>query len=105
MYTVLLHNPRHEARPSRPCWPTSPAQVEELIWKLGGDKHGMDVVAGVAAVLREPGNGVCVECGAARPKWASVNLGVLFCIRCSGLHRALGTHLTQVTPALHQRDG
>jgi hypothetical protein len=42
------------------------------------------------------GNDLCSECGAARPKWCSVNLGVVFCIQCSGIHRSLGTHLTQV---------
>jgi len=30
------------------------------------------------------------------PRWASTNLGVFVCIRCSGLHRKLGTHLSVV---------
>uniref|UniRef100_A0A2K6PH57 ArfGAP with GTPase domain, ankyrin repeat and PH domain 1 n=1 Tax=Rhinopithecus roxellana TaxID=61622 RepID=A0A2K6PH57_RHIRO len=30
------------------------------------------------------------------PNWASLNLGVLMCIECSGIHRNLGTHLSQV---------
>jgi hypothetical protein len=70
--------------------------VEDVLRSLGGSGAGMDVAAGLAALQRVPGNGVCGECGASRPKWASVNLGVLFCLRCSGLHRSLGTHLTQV---------
>ncbi|XP_009638870.1 arf-GAP with GTPase, ANK repeat and PH domain-containing protein 3 [Egretta garzetta] len=30
------------------------------------------------------------------PDWASLNLGSLMCIECSGIHRNLGTHLSRV---------
>ena len=30
------------------------------------------------------------------PDWASLNLGSLICIECSGIHRNLGTHLSRV---------
>ncbi|XP_032091354.1 arf-GAP with GTPase, ANK repeat and PH domain-containing protein 3 isoform X2 [Thamnophis elegans] len=42
------------------------------------------------------GNGFCVDCDAANPDWASLNLGALICIECSGIHRHLGTHLSRV---------
>uniref|UniRef100_A0A8C7WTB5 ArfGAP with GTPase domain, ankyrin repeat and PH domain 2 n=1 Tax=Oryzias sinensis TaxID=183150 RepID=A0A8C7WTB5_9TELE len=32
----------------------------------------------------------------ADPTWASLNLGALICIECSGIHRNLGTHLSRV---------
>lgn len=32
----------------------------------------------------------------ADPDWASLNLGALMCIECSGIHRNLGTHLSRV---------
>lgn len=32
----------------------------------------------------------------ADPDWASLNLGALICIECSGIHRHLGTHLSRV---------
>jgi hypothetical protein len=38
----------------------------------------------------------CVECGAAKPEWVSLNLGLLLCIECSGTHRSLGTHISKV---------
>lgn len=43
-----------------------------------------------------PGNDFCVDCNAANPEWASLNLGVLMCIECSGIHRNLGSHISKV---------
>ena len=42
------------------------------------------------------GNTVCVDCGDNDPEWASVNLGIVMCIECSGIHRNLGSHVSQV---------
>lgn len=47
-------------------------------------------------VLQLPENKRCADCGARDPRWASVNIGVLICDACSGIHRKLGTHITQV---------
>ena len=30
------------------------------------------------------------------PRWASWNLGIFICIRCSGIHRGMGTHISRV---------
>ncbi|KAI8453254.1 hypothetical protein BY996DRAFT_4583425 [Phakopsora pachyrhizi] len=38
----------------------------------------------------------CAECGRPNPRWASYNLGILICIRCSGIHRSLGSHISKV---------
>ncbi|XP_058849447.1 arf-GAP with coiled-coil, ANK repeat and PH domain-containing protein 3 [Acipenser ruthenus] len=43
-----------------------------------------------------PGNEVCCDCGQADPRWASINLGILLCIECSGIHRSLGVHCSKV---------
>ncbi|XP_023820086.1 arf-GAP with GTPase, ANK repeat and PH domain-containing protein 1 isoform X3 [Oryzias latipes] len=42
------------------------------------------------------GNGRCADCDTQNPDWASLNLGALICIECSGIHRNLGTHLSRV---------
>uniref|UniRef100_A0A4W5NTT1 Arf-GAP with coiled-coil, ANK repeat and PH domain-containing protein n=1 Tax=Hucho hucho TaxID=62062 RepID=A0A4W5NTT1_9TELE len=37
-----------------------------------------------------PGNEYCCDCGQADPRWASINLGILLCIECSGIHSLYG---------------
>uniref|UniRef100_A0A8D3DSR4 Arf-GAP with coiled-coil, ANK repeat and PH domain-containing protein n=1 Tax=Scophthalmus maximus TaxID=52904 RepID=A0A8D3DSR4_SCOMX len=43
-----------------------------------------------------PGNELCCDCSQTAPCWASINLGVLLCIECSGIHRSLGVHCSKV---------
>jgi len=48
-------------------------------------------------LLRLPENKHCVDCKRnAHPRWASWPLGVFLCIRCSGIHRSMGTHISRV---------
>ncbi|KAK3642248.1 Protein gts1 [Elasticomyces elasticus] len=47
-------------------------------------------------LLTLPGNDRCADCAAKNPGWASWNLGVFLCMRCGGLHRKLGTHVSKV---------
>ncbi|XP_048779525.2 centaurin-gamma-1A-like isoform X25 [Ostrea edulis] len=52
--------------------------------------------AGMQAIRTVRGNNSCADCGAPNPDWASINLGTIVCIECSGIHRNLGTHLSRV---------
>uniref|UniRef100_A0A8C4NG65 ArfGAP with GTPase domain, ankyrin repeat and PH domain 1 n=1 Tax=Eptatretus burgeri TaxID=7764 RepID=A0A8C4NG65_EPTBU len=50
----------------------------------------------IQSIHNVKGNAFCVDCSIPNPDWASLNLGALMCIECSGIHRNLGTHLSRV---------
>ncbi|XP_077585521.1 stromal membrane-associated protein 1-like [Stigmatopora nigra] len=50
----------------------------------------------LSKLLREDVNKNCADCEAKGPRWASWNLGVFMCIRCAGIHRNLGVHISRV---------
>ncbi|EFA06570.2 stromal membrane-associated protein 1 [Tribolium castaneum] len=47
-------------------------------------------------LLRDEDNKYCVDCDSKGPRWASWNIGVFLCIRCAGIHRNLGVHISKV---------
>ncbi|XP_028958889.1 probable ADP-ribosylation factor GTPase-activating protein AGD13 isoform X2 [Malus sylvestris] len=47
-------------------------------------------------LLIQKDNRNCADCGATDPKWASANIGVFICLKCCGVHRSLGTHISKV---------
>ena len=70
------------------------AVKEEIKCSLQGEEVSSSRTARLLAP--ELGNDQCVDCGEDNPEWASVNLGVVMCIQCSGVHRNLGSHISQV---------
>uniref|UniRef100_A0AAX7VTS5 Arf-GAP with coiled-coil, ANK repeat and PH domain-containing protein n=1 Tax=Astatotilapia calliptera TaxID=8154 RepID=A0AAX7VTS5_ASTCA len=65
-----------------------------------GERADKGVRGGGESLLQRvqslPGNELCSDCGQTAPCWASINLGVLLCIECSGIHRSLGVHFSKV---------
>uniref|UniRef100_A0A7M4DY66 Arf-GAP with GTPase, ANK repeat and PH domain-containing protein 3 n=1 Tax=Crocodylus porosus TaxID=8502 RepID=A0A7M4DY66_CROPO len=64
----------------------------QILARLGSQSDAL----ALQAVRTARGNSFCVDCDAPNPDWASLNLGALMCIECSGIHRNLGTHLSRV---------
>ncbi|CAG5132170.1 unnamed protein product [Candidula unifasciata] len=50
----------------------------------------------LSALLKDEDNKYCVDCDAKGPRWASWNIGIFLCIRCAGIHRNLGVHISRV---------
>lgn len=50
----------------------------------------------LAGLRKELHNRKCFDCGAEDSSWASPKLGIFICLKCSDVHRAVGTHITFV---------
>jgi len=49
------------------------------------------------SLVKLESNKSCADCKKNKhPRWASWNLGIFICIRCSGIHRGMGTHISRV---------
>ncbi|KAL6604537.1 hypothetical protein ACP70R_042964 [Stipagrostis hirtigluma subsp. patula] len=61
-----------------------------------GDAGTSGKMAKLKLFLHKSENRICADCSAPDPKWASANIGVFICVKCSGVHRSLGTHISKV---------
>ncbi|KAF1807979.1 ArfGap-domain-containing protein [Eremomyces bilateralis CBS 781.70] len=53
--------------------------------------------ATLKSLVKLEANKSCADCKRNKhPRWASWNLGIFVCIRCSGIHRGMGTHISRV---------
>lgn len=65
--------------------------AKDLVERLDSEHHGV-----LRKLRKLPHNARCAECGDGDTAWASVSIGVFLCVRCSDVHRAVGTHISKV---------
>ncbi|AIN99982.1 hypothetical protein LPMP_290320 [Leishmania panamensis] len=100
------HHHTHDKKKSRKNTANADSSTS-LITTLPGHRHcGIDVDeddedweenrVAVERLCAQYPNNVCADCGETGTRWASVNHGVFVCIRCSGVHRSLGVHISKI---------
>ena len=50
----------------------------------------------IPELLKYDGNSTCIDCGAEKPNWASLNNGVFLCLKCAGIHRSFGMSVSLI---------
>ncbi|KAE8698181.1 Calcium-dependent ARF-type GTPase activating protein family isoform 2 [Hibiscus syriacus] len=79
-----------------PRWDRASDAETTTYWFLRKERKSSGARARLERMLEEFGNSVCADCGSPDPKWVSLSLGVFVCIKCSGVHRSLGMHISKV---------
>ena len=51
---------------------------------------------GLNEIVSREGNSLCFDCSSENPKWASINNGILLCLKCAGVHRGFGLQISTI---------
>ncbi|XP_061487740.1 arf-GAP with SH3 domain, ANK repeat and PH domain-containing protein 2-like isoform X2 [Rhineura floridana] len=78
----------------------SKEEALNVAFKQAQGREGCSMADLTGTIIEEikhmPGNSMCCDCSASDPAWLSINLGILICIECSGIHREMGVHHSRI---------
>ncbi|WZZ25108.1 hypothetical protein YC2023_008509 [Brassica napus] len=77
-------------------WVKASSQNRAMSYSAAGQGKNSSGKRRISDLLTQSDNRVCADCSAPDPKWASANIGVFICLKCCGVHRSLGTHISKV---------
>ncbi|NXK43436.1 ASAP1 protein, partial [Piprites chloris] len=103
-FDLVSHNRtfRFRAEDEQDCviWMSVLSNSKEGALNMGFSKARSRREELTRAIIKElrgmPGNRECCDCSAPDPSWLCVNLGILICSECSGIHREMGVHLSRI---------
>lgn len=101
-FMIILSNQtsylfKTETKEEKQNWSTQLQIVLSLILEKGNlDEINPFAITYENKVELEKLYNVCADCGESNPVWLSVNLCLFMCHNCSGTHRELGVHISQV---------
>ncbi|OIW34764.1 ArfGap-domain-containing protein [Coniochaeta ligniaria NRRL 30616] len=93
------HNSHHHASVAAAAVPQRRITVGARPSTARGSSYESDDGDKLLLSLRkhDEGNSWCADCGSSsRVEWVSINLAIIICIECSGIHRSLGTHISKI---------
>ncbi|KAH8603119.1 centaurin beta [Bisporella sp. PMI_857] len=96
--TSLNQGHRHEAASANNVYRRTTVGARPAYTRSGSNDFGENPDK-LLQLLRETdqGNCWCADCGSGvKTEWVSINLAIILCIECSGIHRSLGTHISKV---------
>ncbi|GFN82115.1 ARF-GAP with RHO-GAP domain, ank repeat and ph domain-containing [Plakobranchus ocellatus] len=76
-----------------------PSEHEKQQWRLAMEDaiaEGLSDDTVLKKVYENLSNQKCADCGADNPHWASINLGIVVCKNCAGVHRMFDFRISKI---------
>ncbi|XP_033742367.1 arf-GAP with Rho-GAP domain, ANK repeat and PH domain-containing protein 2-like isoform X2 [Pecten maximus] len=78
---------------------TCESYEDSVMWRMAMEESIADALGDntILDQIREnPSNHQCADCSAPDPHWASINMGIVLCKQCAGIHRKFDLNVSKV---------
>ncbi|XP_041357325.1 arf-GAP with Rho-GAP domain, ANK repeat and PH domain-containing protein 1-like isoform X2 [Gigantopelta aegis] len=73
--------------------------TDTLLWKMAMEDaiaEGLADDSVLMMVYKNDSNKICADCEDPNPHWASINLGIVLCKKCAGIHRMFDYRISKI---------